>query len=135
MLIVVCLSLSAHAKGYKFPINSEPYGMIKLGFGSSKQEVEPVFIYEIDGVDVGKKDHRVHLSPGTHTIKCKSTYDLNVLDFKIPKGQKFENTTENNTIEVTIEKDKSYYLGFSTKSEFLKDWKPVIFKVENIKKR
>lgn len=131
ILLLMVISLSISAKEFKSPKNGEPHASIELGYGSSKHNAQPVYIYHIDGIDVSKKTY-VTLVPGKHIIKCKSTVDLNKYDHLIPKGEKFENSDKNNTIELTVEKGKTYYLGFSTKSEKLDDWKPVVFKVENL---
>ena len=131
ILLLMALTLSVSAKGFKSPKYKEPHASIELGYGSNKHSAEPVYIYHIDGIDVSKKTF-VTLAPGKHIIKCKSTVDLNEYDFLIPKGEKFVNTDKNNTIELTVENGKTYYLGFSTKSEKLSEWKPVVFKVEDM---
>ena len=131
VLILIIFSLATYAKGYKSPKKNEPSGVIELGYGSSKHEAEPVYIYAIDGYEI-KQRTRTFLAPGKHVVKCKATHDLNSLDWKIPKGEKFVDTDENNTFEITIENGKSYYLGFSTKSEDIKQWKPVVFKVRDM---
>lgn len=131
LVIFILTALSVNAKGYKFPKISEPHARIEMGFGDIKAQAGPTLLYEIDGVNVGKRKNNVHLTPGTHIIKCKSTYDPKKLSYKNPDAKNFKNTDENNTLKVELEAGKTYYLGFSTKSQDINEWKPVIFKVED----
>lgn len=131
LVLFLLTSLTVNAKGYKFPKNSEPHAIIEMGYGSVKEEAEPTLLYEIDGIDVGKRKNNVQLTPGNHTLKCKSAFDLKGLSYKVPEAKDFENTKENNTIEVQLKAGKTYYLGFSTKSADIKDWKPTIFKIKD----
>jgi len=117
------------AQTYKFPKNSEPHGSISLGFGSTKDEIDPAVIYGVDGIDIGERDHYIALAPGKHVLKCRARFDVNTYDYKIPKGQHFKNTAKNNTLEIMIEVGKIYRIGFSVKGTDIKKWKPVIFKV------
>lgn len=131
IFFILFLSIVVNATGYKYPKNSEPHAKVKLGYGDVKKEVQPVFLYEVDGFDVGMGGNYIRMTPGKHIIKCKSQFDLNEYTHKIPKGQSFENTVENNTLEIEVENGKIYYLGFSIKDKDIKKWKPVIFKVQS----
>jgi len=127
--ILLLLGTSIYAETYKFPKNSEPHAKISLGFGSTKDEVDPAVVYAIDGIDIGVRDHYIALSPGKHTLLCRARFDVNDYDYKIPKGQRFENTVENNTLDITVEAGKTYFIGYSLKDIDIKKWKPVVFKV------
>ena len=129
--LIILTSLNTMAKEYyKFPKPSEPHGKVELGFGDYNKSIEPIYLYEIDGINVGKRTTNVMLSVGKHTLKCKTSFDLNDLDFRMDKGAKFKNTDKNNTTVVEIEDKKTYYLGFDTDGGNPDKWKCVIYKVE-----
>ena len=127
--LLLLWSTMIYAETYKFPKNSDPHGSISLGFGSVKDDVDPVIVYNIDGIDIKPRDHYIALSPGKHILLCRARFDVNDYHYKIPKGQHFENTVQNNTLEIIIEANKKYFVGYSIKDVDIKKWKPVVFKV------
>jgi len=127
--VLLLWSTIIYAETYKFPINSEPYGSISLGFGSVNNDVDPAVVYNIDGIDIKQRDHYIALSPGKHILLCRARFDVNDYGYKIPIGQHFENTVQNNTLEIIVEADKKYFVGYSTKDIDIQKWKPVVFKV------
>ena len=129
--LIILFSVNTMAKEYyKFPKHTEPHGKVELGFGDFNKNIEPIYLYEIDGVNVGKRTTNVILSVGKHTLKCKTSFDLNDLSFRMDKGSKFEHTDKNNTTVVDIEDKKTYFLGFDTEGSNPEQWKCIIYKVK-----
>ena len=133
--LIILVGFNVTAKEYyNFPKPTDTKGRVELGYGDYNNEVEPIYLYEIDGINVGKRKTKVHLSPGVHTLKCKPSFDLNDLKYKMDKGSIFEHTDKNNTAVITIKANKTYYLGFDTKGGDPKQWHCAVYKTEDMRK-
>ena len=136
LAFIVLTSFNVSAKEYyKFPKPKDPKGRVELGYGDYNNEVDPIYLYEIDGINVGKRTTKVHLTPGEHTLKCRPSFDLNKeLSYKMDKGAVFKHTDKNNTVVINIKENKTYYLGFDDKGGDPSKWHCAVYKTEDMKR-
>jgi hypothetical protein len=93
------------------------------------QCISAVHVNQIDGKEVKVQPLGFEIDPGTHKIGARALINTS---FCKPVGlAQGNNPTE--PIEANFEAGKTYYLGFDHSASNRKDWKLVIWKVEDEK--
>jgi len=124
LLIVNALSASPFVKP------SEPSGILKLSQSHPSADIFPVSIFAVDGKQVIKRNTAVWLKPGTHTIRVNSAIPLDSRSRSLIIRQKVNNPKDNNTLELTIEDGKTYYIGYDASDRDPNKWRPVVWKIK-----
>lgn len=126
--MLMAFSTTLIANPYAKP--SEPSGMLTLNQAHTAANIFPVTLYEVDGDQVIRRNTAVWLSPGTHTIRVSSKINLDNRSKFVNQRQKFNNSSKNNTLEITVEEGKTYYVGYDTNDRNPNKWRPVVWKVK-----
>jgi hypothetical protein len=102
---------------------------IITSFNNAAQCISPVHIRKIDGKEAAVQSMGFNLEPGMHTLSGSAVIDVsNCLtlstNVRAPKIQ---------PLEADFVAGKVYYVGYDHSARDRKDWKLVIWKVEDAK--
>lgn len=128
-ITALLLSLIAtSAFSYNFPSPSEPSGKLILSASSAAKQLFPVTLLEVNGENVSPRSDAVWLSPGKYELKFSSLIDAKYTQRLNSPSELRGNKETNNTMTITVEADKAYYVAFDASSTETKYWKPVVYK-------
>lgn len=107
----------------------DPHGVVRLDVEKRAQHIYPVKVVEINGNRVTVDDKiALWLKPGTHTLTVRGMVDRdNTFGVSRSVGQ----GNEKNSVEVTVEEGKVYYIGAKINPREGGRWAPVVWKVED----
>jgi hypothetical protein len=114
---------------FSFPAMAGDQGKAKIitGFNNAAQCIAPVHVRKIDGREATVQPMGFDLEPGTHSLKGSAVVDVS----NCPTVGKSYNNSRIEPIEAEFEAGKTYYLGYDHNATDRKDWKLVIWKVED----
>lgn len=110
---------------------NEPHGVVRVDVERKAEHIYPVKVVEING-DLVSVDDKVALwlKPGKHTLTVRGMVERdNTFGVSRSVGQ----GNEDNSVEVTVEEGKIYYLGAKVNPRENGRWEPVIWKVKPAK--
>ena len=128
--IIILLLFSMQLIASPFVKPSEPSGILKLNQSHPSADIFPVSIFSVDGKQVNIRNNAVWLTPGNHTIRVHSTINLDSRSSALITRQKANNAKQNNTLELTIEDGKTYYVGYDASDRNPNKWRPVVWKTK-----
>lgn len=128
--LITLLLLSSLAMASPFVSPSKPHGKLNLGLSHPSQDIFPVSIIEIDGQQVIKRDNAVWLKPGTYTIRVSAIVSKKNRSTAIAKKQNYNGSKTKNSLEVTVEEGKTYFVGYDASNRDSNMWGPVVWKVK-----
>ena len=102
--------------------------VITSGVQSAKC-ISPVHVTNIDGREVLLPENGFDIDPGKHSVKGRALIDTSVCR-TVGAGSDRYNVA---ALEVDFEAGKTYFLGLDHSAPNRKDWKYVIWKVEDSK--
>lgn len=126
----ILLLLSTIALANPFAKPSEASGILKMNTPHTSKDIFPVTLFAIDGKQIIRRSNAVWLKPGKHSIRVSASIPLDSRSKTVTTRQKFNNPTSNNTLELTIEEGKTYYVGYDTSERNPNNWRPVVWKVK-----
>lgn len=129
-LTLILLLLSTAVLSNPFAKPSEPSGMLKMNIPHTSKDIFPVTLFAVDGKQVIRRNNAVWLKPGKHSIRVNASIPLDSRSTTATSRQKFNNRKSNNTLELTIEDGKIYYVGYDTSERNPNKWHPVVWKVK-----
>ena len=129
-LLVIILTFSVTIFASPFVKPSEPNGKLNFSQTHISKNIFPVSLYYIDGKQIIKRNNAVWLKPGKHSIRVSSVVNLNSRSKSLRKRIKYNIKNQNNTLEINVEKDKTYYVGLDTNDSDPNKWHPVVWKVK-----
>lgn len=128
--IMILLLFSTQLFASPFVKPSEPSGILKLSQSHPSADIFPVSIFSVDGKQIINRKNAVWLSPGNHTIRVKSEIGLDSRSTKLITRQKNNNPKGNNTLELSVEDGKIYYIGYDASDRNPNKWRPVVWKIK-----
>jgi len=105
--------------------------LIVTSFEKPAECISAVKVKQIDGKEVLVPELGFDIDPGVHSLNASAV--INTSFCKVVGVATGINPTQ--PIEYNFEADKTYYLGFDHSASLRKDWKLVIWKVEDSKKK
>jgi hypothetical protein len=128
--ILLSLLLSSAAFAFDFASPSEPSGKVIMNHSVTAKQLFPMRLLMVNGENINVRNSAVWLAPGEYELRFSPTIDTNyttkVMSLKERRGiDELENT-----LTITIEADKSYYVAYDASSNETEDWKPVVYKVK-----
>ena len=128
--LLITLLLSSAAFAFDFASPSEPSGKIIMNHPINAKQLFPMRLLMVNGENISVRNKAVWLAPGEYELRFSPTinsdYTRQVLSVKERNGMR----ELENTMKITIEADKSYYVAFDASSNKTQDWKPVVYKVK-----
>ncbi len=128
--LLTALLLSGAAFAFNFASPSEPSAKIILSHSNTAKQIFPVKLLMVNGENINVRSDAVWLAPGEYELRFASfinkDYTKQILSPKERRGIK----DWKNTLKITVEADKSYYIGYDASSNQTEDWQPVIYKVK-----
>ncbi len=109
---------------------SQPSGILDLATNHQSKNIFPVSLYEVDGKQIIKRTNAVWLSPGKHSLKVTSIVNLSQRSTGMTTRQKSNPAKNHNTLEISVEDGKTYYIGYDASDRNPNKWKPVVWKVK-----
>ncbi len=126
---LVALLLSGAAFAFNFASPSDPSAKLILNHSSAAKQIFPVRLLMVNGENINVRSDAVWLAPGEYELRLASSvnkdYTTQVMSIKERRGLK----DFKNTMKITVEADKSYYIGYDASSKNTDDWQPIIYKV------
>ena len=130
LTLLAALLLSGTAFAFNFASPSEPSAKIILSHSNAAKQIFSVKLLMINGENINVRSDAVWLAPGEYELRLASFIDKNytkqILSPKERRGLK----DWNNTMKITVEAGKSYYIGYDASSSQTEEWSPVIYKVK-----
>lgn len=127
--LLTALLVSGTAFAFNFASPNEPSAKIILSHSTAAKQIFPVRLLMVNGKNINVRSDAVWLAPGEYEFRLASTINKNytspVLSLKERRGLK----DLKNTLKITVEADKSYYIGYDASSNQSEDWQPVVYKV------
>jgi hypothetical protein len=110
---------------------SEPHGHVSGAINQPARSLYRVEITEINGKLVGSgRSEGVWLTPGDYTIQARKARVRTDFTSAVGRSSSQRHNPENNTIELTVEEGKTYYLALDTSSQRRAEWEVVVWKTE-----
>ncbi|MCB1603120.1 MAG: hypothetical protein R3F25_12550 [Gammaproteobacteria bacterium] len=129
-LLVSMLFVSALAfAGDYFANPGDDAAKLVLKSNKSTQRISSVILQEVNGDLVSPRENAVWLKPGEYQLRLAPVI-LNNTAPGTQKSLKRKTDNVNNMLNITVESGKTYYLGFDSSDEEVKNWKPVVWKEE-----
>lgn len=130
IVLIVTFLLSSTVFAFNFASPKEPSAILILNHQQITKKISPVRLLTVNGENVSVRSDAAWLSPGTYDLTFAAWVNRNYTQQIITPKQRRRMDAEQMTLNVTLEADKSYYVGFDTSSSDTEDWKPVVYKVE-----
>lgn len=108
---------------------SEGKAQIISGFNNQAQCIAPVKVKKIDGREATVQPMGFELEPGVHSMNGSVVIDASFCQSVGTRNSRIKVEP----LEAEFEAGKTYYLGFDHNSPDRKEWKLVIWKVEDSK--
>jgi len=100
---------------------------IITGFNNAAQCIAPIAVTKLDGREATVQPMGFMLEPGTHSLKGRAVVDNSSCKTFGRNSQRY--TIE--PLEADFEAGKIYYIGYDHSASDRKNWKLVIWKVED----
>jgi len=131
-LLASLLVFSGSALASPFAKPSQPSGVIIMDTPRPAQQIFPVQLVKIDGVEIPPRKQGVWLRPGTHRLRLVAqridtdlTGGLTARQRQIAsQGQK------NRELTIEVQAGKKYYVGYDSSDANPKNWGPVVWQVK-----
>ncbi len=110
---------------------SQPHGHVSGAINQPARSLYRVEITEINGKLVGSgRSEGVWLKPGDYTIQARRAKVRTDFTSAVGRSSSQRHNPANNTVELTVEEGKTYYLALDTSPRRRADWQVVIWKTE-----
>ncbi|MFU8830615.1 MAG: hypothetical protein ACNA7J_00540 [Wenzhouxiangella sp.] len=110
---------------------TQPHGHVSGAIDQPARGLYRVEITEINGELVGRgRSEGVWLKPGDYTIQARRAQVRTDFTGAVGRSSSQRHIPENNTVELTVEEGKTYYLALDTSSRHRADWQVVVWKTE-----
>lgn len=119
---------ATNALSYNFASPSEPSGKLILNHSQAAKQLFPVTLLEVNGENVNPRSDAVWLSPGEYELKFSSHLDTKYTKRLNSPSELRGNKDSINTMTITVEADKSYYVAYDASDSQTEFWKPVVYK-------
>lgn len=119
-LLALCLPLVASAQ-------EEGKVRVITSHSQAAQCISPIRVNKIDGREATVQRMGFNIEPGRHTISGSAVIDTSIC----PTVGRTSSRYNAEPLEADFELGKVYYLGYDHSSSDRKDWKIVIWKVED----
>ncbi|MGJ8663574.1 MAG: hypothetical protein ACSHWU_07985 [Marinicella sp.] len=130
LTVLLITLLSSNALAYKFASPKDPSAKIVMNHSNAAKQLFPVRLLMVNGENVNVRSDAVWLAPGEYELRFASSvngdYTQKILGLKERRGLK----DWNNTMQITVDADKSYYIAYDASSNQTEDWQPVVYKVK-----
>ncbi len=121
---------SAFAQDW-FVSPSQPHGHVSGAIDQPARGLYRVEITEINGKLVGSgRSEGVWLKPGNYTIQARRAKVRSDFTSAVGRSSSQRHNSANNTVELTVEEGKTYYLALDTSPRRRADWQVVVWKAE-----
>jgi hypothetical protein len=129
-LLLTLLLLSSATWAFKFASPSEPSAKIIMNHAINAKQLFPMRLLMVNGENIIVRDDAVWLAPGEYELRFSPTingdYTQQIMGLKERRGLK----DLKNTMKITVEADKSYYVAYDASSNETENWQPVVYKVK-----
>ena len=128
-ILLVTLTLPFAVLAFDFAKPSEPSGKVVLSDYSEAKQLYQVKLVEVNGENVPVRAHAVWLKPGQYELTLSAQIGTTAkrnLSIRDRSGM----SDRENTLNLTVEADKTYYLAYDARPKNHDDWKPIVYKVE-----
>lgn len=129
MKLTKFLLLSALLLPFFAQAGDEGVAKIITGFNDRAQCIAPVRIKKIDGREASVQPMGFDLEPGTHSMNGSAVIDASFCQSTGTRNSR----PKAEPLEAEFEAGKTYYVGYDHNSPDRKEWKLVIWKVEDSK--
>lgn len=109
--------------------------MVDLSPNKPVQKLFSLTVLSVDGEPIRHKNNTIMLEVGEHTLTFAAIIDFNYLSSnnKILRTQ-INQRKYSDTLALNVEAGKTYQLAFDARPAKVKDWKPIVLRVSEIKK-
>ncbi|MFC3194927.1 hypothetical protein ACFODZ_11815 [Marinicella sediminis] len=128
--ILVTLLLSSTVFAYDFASPSEPSAKIIMNHSINAKQLFPMRLLMVNGENITVRGSAVWLSPGEYELRFSPTIDTNYTTKTVSVRERNGMRELKNTLKITVEDGKSYYVAYDASSSETKDWEPVVYKVK-----
>jgi hypothetical protein len=127
-LLVLLLSLTGFVA---FGVSAGEDGKVQVitHFSNAAKCISPVAIKKIDGREATVQRMGFWIEPGKHTVSGSALIDTSFCQTIGSNSQRYRPEP----LEVDFELGKVYYIGYDHSSSNRKDWKFVVWKIEEAK--
>ncbi len=134
-LIAVLASLlifCGPAQASPFANPSEPSGIIIMDTPRPAQQIFPVRLVKIDGVEIPPRKQGVWLRPGTHRLRLVAErIDTDWTGGLRARQRQVANWPQKSReLLVEVQAGKKYYVGYDSSDADPKNWGPVVWQVK-----
>ncbi len=129
MLVLIPL-LSSTAFAFNFASPKDPSATLILSHTQITKQISPVRLLAVNGENVNVQSDAAWLKPGEYELQFAALVDRSYTHQNIRPTKRRSINDKNMTLNIKVEADKSYYVGFDTSSTKTEDWKAVVYKVE-----
>ena len=112
-----------------FTSPNKPSAKIVMVSQKTTQSLDSVKLINVNGKEIIPRSNAVWLKPGQYDLKFSSNMSNNAVN---SGSNRMKNIRKNakNSLNVTIEEGKTYYVAFDSKDLDINKWQPVVWKVE-----
>ncbi len=112
-----------------FTVSAQDQGKAKIvtSFNKAAKCISPVEILKIDGREVNVQKMGFKLDPGKHTLSGRALIDTSFCQTVGPASRQYKVPP----LEAEFEAGKTYWVGIDHSARNRKDWKYVVWKVED----
>ena len=126
----MALLLSSNAFAFNFASPNEPSAKIVLNHSSAAKQLFPVKLLMVNGENINVRSDAVWLAPGEYELRLGASVNLNYTVPLLRPNERRSLKDAKNILKITVEADKSYYIGYDASSKKADEWHPVVFKVK-----
>ena len=130
LMLIVVLLFSSFTFASNFASPKEPSAKLILNHSHLSKQISPVRLLTVNGENVGIRSETAWLKPGEYQLRFGALVDRKYTKNTISPRQRRSLDNEKMIVNLTVEADKSYYVGFDTSSRNTHEWKPIVYKVK-----
>jgi len=130
LMLIVILLLSNTAYAFNFESPQNPSASIILSQTQIAKQISPVKLLEVNGENINVRSDVVWLKPGEYELKFAALVDRSYTHQNIRPVKRRKHNDKRMTLNIKVEADKSYYVGFDTSNRRTHEWKTIVYKVE-----
>ncbi len=130
LMLIVILSLSSTVFASSFVSPNDASARIILNHPQLTKQISPVRLLTVNGKNVSTQSEAAWLKPGDYKLKFAATVDQRYTKQFISSRHTRSKNAKKMTLNLKVEENKTYYVGFDTSSNNTEDWKTVVYKVE-----